>query len=268
MASTGDRFALTWQWTSPFIRPIYQRSPRSSGVFQGPYLAGSCSCPSLRGAGRSSLVKGPGSKPGPAINASNMMAIVRQKEVLRRQIEAREKLWPDLNGAMLWHRDKHGWVALPRLMPLMMSIMDDLSGKGFPVGRTYLEMWTRLHDEQFLTLNRPEEMAFHAGFDGQRALRTWKDRVHRLAKLEFIGIKSGPIGELSYAIFFNPYHVVKKYYLEGRIQEKKWQALIIRANEIGAFDIDDIDDSGNLIVTENEKQESETKKKVRSRSNK
>ena len=60
-------------------------------------------------------------------------------------------------------------------MPLMMSIMDDLSGKGFPVGQTYLELWARLRDEQFLTLNQPEEMAFHAGFEGQRALRTWKD---------------------------------------------------------------------------------------------
>ena len=51
-------------------------------------------------------------------------------------------------------------------MPLMMSVMDDLSGKGYPVIRTYLEMWSRLRDEQFLTLNRPEEMAFHAGFEG------------------------------------------------------------------------------------------------------
>ena len=132
----------------------------------------------------------------------------------------------------------------------MMSIMDDLSGKGFPVSRTYLEMWARLREEQFLTLNRPEEMAFHAGFEGQRALRTWKDRVQRLADLGFINLKPGPIGDLSYAIFYNPYHVVKRAHLAGRIQERKWQALVIRANEIGAFDLDDIDDAGNLIIEE------------------
>lgn len=153
---------------------------------------------------------------------------------------------------MLWSMDSDGWVAVPRLMPLMMSIMDDLSGKGYPVGQTFFEMWCRLREEQFLTLNRPEEMAFHAGFEGQRALRTWKDRVQRLANLGFIGLKSGPLGDLSYAVFYNPYHVIKRAFLNGQVQERKWQALIVRANEIGAFDTDDIDDSGNLIPEEEE----------------
>ena len=156
---------------------------------------------------------------------------------------------------MLWSMDNKGWVALPRLMPLIMSIMDDLSGKGYPVSRTYLEMWARLRAEMFLTLNRPEEMAFHAGFEGQRALRTWKDRVQRLADLGFIGLKPGPLGDLSYAVFYNPYHVVKRAYIKRTIQERKWQALVIRANEVEAFDLDDLDDDGNLIPEENEEED-------------
>jgi len=161
---------------------------------------------------------------------------------------------------MLWDRqERDGFVAIPRLMPLIMSVMDDLSGKGFPVGRTYFEMWSRLMDELFLTLNRPEEMAFHAGFDGQRALRTWKDRVNRLADLGFIGLKPGPLGDLSYAIFFNPYHVIKRAYLKGLVQEKKWQSLVIRANEISAFDLDDIDDNGELIIEDEEEEEPKPK---------
>ncbi|HEV2818365.1 MAG TPA: hypothetical protein VGW40_14225 [Allosphingosinicella sp.] len=178
------------------------------------------------------------------------------RSILQRQLEARAKLWPELADEMLWDMDNEGWVAVPRLMPLMMSIMDDLSGKGFPVSRAYFEMWARLRDEQFLTLNRPEEMAFHAGFEGQRALRTWKDRVRRLADLEFIGLKPGPLGDLSYAIFYNPYHVIKRAYLKDQIQEKKWQALVIRANEVGAFDLDNIDDGGSLIVEEEEEEQS------------
>ena len=176
------------------------------------------------------------------------MAGRRQRDIAKRQIEARSKLWPELDESMLWGMDNEGWVAVPRLMPLMMSIMDDLSGKGFPVGQTYFEMWCRLREEQFLTLNRPEEMAFHAGFEGQRALRTWKDRVQRLADLGFIGLKSGPLGDLSYAVFYNPYHIIKRAFQNGDVQERKWQAFIIRANEVGAFDIDDIDDDGNLIA--------------------
>lgn len=176
------------------------------------------------------------------------MARGKTRTILQRQLDARSKLWPDVPDHMLWNRkEREGFVTVPRLMPLMMSIMDDLSGKGFPVGQTYFEMWCRLFDELFLTLNRPDEMAFHAGFMGQRALRTWKDRVRRLADLGFLGLKAGPLGEFSYAIFFNPYHVIKRAHVNGQVNEAKWQALVIRANEIGSFDFDDIDEKGELI---------------------
>jgi hypothetical protein len=185
------------------------------------------------------------------------------RTILQRQLDARRKLWPDLIEGMLWSMENEGWVAIPRLMPLMLSIMDDLSGKGFPVGRTYLELWSRIRvEESFLALNRPEEMAFHAGFEGQRALRTWKDRMQRLSNLGFIGLKPGPLGELSYAVLYNPYHVIKRAYLNGLVQENKWQALVIRANEVGAFDIDNIDDKGELIIPQDEADDDEDEQEV------
>lgn len=180
----------------------------------------------------------------------------KKRDILQRQLDARKQLWPDVAPRMLWSMDNDGWVAVPRLMPLMISIMDDLSGKGFPVGRTYLEMWSRVRiEEGFLTLNRPEEMAFHAGFEGQRALRTWRDRVQRLADLGFIGPRPGPLGEHSYVVFYNPYHVIKRAFQRGGVQERKWQALIIRANEISAFDLDDIDDDGAFVPPDIEEEE-------------
>jgi hypothetical protein len=181
------------------------------------------------------------------------MARNTTRSILQRQLDARRKLWPELTDDLLWSMNKEGWVALPRLMPLILSIMDDLSGKGFPVSRTYLELWSRMRiEESFLALNRPEEMAFHAGFEGQRALRTWKDRMQRLANLGFIGVKPGPLGGLSYAVIYNPYHVIKRAYLAGQVHENKWQALVIRANEVSAFDLDDLDDEGKVILVEDE----------------
>jgi|TARA_R110001599_G_scaffold32545_1_gene106703 hypothetical protein len=191
-----------------------------------------------------------------------MMAARKQRTILERQLEARAKLWPELKAEELWTIDSEGWAPLPRLMPLMMSIMDDMSGKGFPVSRTYLELWSRLREERFLTLNRPEEMAFHAGFEGQRALRTWKDRVQRLHDLGFIELKDGPLGDLSYAVFYNPYYVIKRAHLNEKVQDRKWQALIIRANELSIFDPDDVGEDGKLIVKEDE-DESEAPKKVK-----
>lgn len=194
------------------------------------------------------------------------MARSNTRTILQRQLDARKKLWPDISEEMLWSwKDRKGFIPVPRLMPLMMNIMDDMSGKGFPVGQTYLELWSRLYDELFLTLNRPEEMAFHAGFSGQRALRTWKDRVKRLAELGFINVRPGPLGEVSYAIFLNPYHVIKRAHLKHQVQDAKWQALVIRANEIGAFDLDDIDDDGKLILSEEDEGEEEAPKPRRRR---
>lgn len=177
------------------------------------------------------------------------MARSAKDVIVERQLAARKRLWPEVTDELLWNpKDRAGYAPVPRVMPLMMSIMDDLSGKGFPVGQTYLELWTRLQEELFLTLNRPEEMAFHAGFSGQRAVRTWKDRVRRLVELGFVGAKPGPLGELSYAILYNPYHVIKRAHLSGNVLEAKWQALVIRAYEVGAFDLDEIDEDGKLLV--------------------
>jgi hypothetical protein len=173
----------------------------------------------------------------------------KSRTILQRQLEAREKLWPGITSRHLWYRkERDGFVTVSRLMPLIMNIMDELAGKGNPVGQTYFELWCRLHDEGFLTLNRAEEMAFHTGFTGQRAVRTWKDRVRRLRGIGFVDIKEGPLGELSYALFWNPLHVIKRAYIEGLVPERKWQALVIRANEVGAKDFDDIADDGSLIA--------------------
>lgn len=190
--------------------------------------------------------------------------MAKTRSILKRQLEARTKIWPEVTNLMLWDRtERDGFATVPRGLPLIMNIMDGLSGKGFPVGQTYFEMWCRLYDELFLTLNRPEEMAFYAGFTGQRAVRTWKDRVRRLADLGFIDLKSGPLGDMSYAIFFNPYHVIKRAYLKGLVAEDKYRALVIRMNEIGAFDLDDIDDDGNLIVPKEEDEEEGAKKPIK-----
>lgn len=187
-------------------------------------------------------------------------------KILERKIQLRSQLWPKIDASMLWSIHNEGWVSLPRLMPLMMSIMDDMSGKGFPVSRPYLEMWTRLREEQFLALNNPEEMAFHAGFEGQRALRTWKDRIQRLAKLGFINLKPGSLGDLSFALFYNPYHVIKRAHLVGDVQEKKWLALIYRCNELRIFDIHNIDDDGKLTVKKSDSAQKSKSKPVHDKS--
>jgi len=186
------------------------------------------------------------------------MATRASRQILKRQLATRAMLWPELTQPEIWSMDNEGWVALPRLMPLIMSIMDDLTDKGHPVSRTYLELWSRLREEHFITLNRPEEMAFYAGFEGQRALRTWKDRMQRLNDLGFISLRAGPLGDMSYAVFYNPYHIIKRSYLKGKVQERKWISLIVRANELQIFDLEDIGDDGKLVPAKEDEEEKTT----------
>src|SRR6516165_9303318 len=87
-----------------------------------------------------------------------------RKRIAQRQIELRTRLWPTFTDGHVWHRKAHdGYTTIPRTMPLIISIMDDLAN-GQPVGMTYLELWGRAFDESFVTLSKPREMAFHSGF--------------------------------------------------------------------------------------------------------
>jgi hypothetical protein len=51
------------------------------------------------------------------------------------------------------------------------------------------------------------------------------------------------MGEFSYALFWNPYQVIRRHHDAGCVQEAKWHALVVRANEIGATDIDQVLDA-------------------------
>lgn len=173
------------------------------------------------------------------------MTQLRNKKIDEKQRALRNRLWPEITEDSLWMRRNSkgynkGFATLPRTMPLMMAIMDDMS-KTKPVSSTYLELFCRDSDTCMITLSKPREMAFHAGFTGQRAERTWKERLKILSDLGFIKLKEGPSGPMSYALIMNPYHVIKIQYEKRHpgVTADKYNALMARAIEIGASDLDD-----------------------------
>lgn len=157
------------------------------------------------------------------------------RKIQVRQLELRARLWPGIDVGNLWNRQTHdGFSTIPSTMPLMMSIMDDLSN-GRPVSMPYLDLWTRAYDEGFVTLAKPREMAFHSGYNTERAERTWKQKLDILSGLGFINLKSGPSGPASYALIWNPYLVIKWHHENKSVglREDKFNALVARALEIG-----------------------------------
>ena len=158
--------------------------------------------------------------------------------ISKKVIKRRGHLWPRLNPDALWNRKIHpGFTTIPRNMGLIMTIIDDLT-KGKPASRTYFELWCRARDEMFTLLGYKESIAFHSDFTGQRAVRTWTERMRSLQALGFIDIKPGASGPLTYVLIWNPYHVIRNLWenkMPG-LTESKYNALIDRSAEIGADD--------------------------------
>jgi hypothetical protein len=167
------------------------------------------------------------------------MAALKYAKRIREQ---RAKLWPDVDfKKQLWHRKRNdGFITIPRTLPLIISIIDDLT-KGGPAGMTYAELWCRSFDEMYVSLSKSKEMAFCSGFIGQRAERTWAEKIRKLAELGFIKIQSGQAGPLSHALIMNPYLVIKRMHEVGQpgLSNEKYRGLEDRAHEIAATDLDD-----------------------------
>lgn len=178
--------------------------------------------------------------PLPVIAAPNKRQ--RAKKISKHQkkkFALRDQLWGKLPEELLWERNTHdGYTTVPRTLPIMFQIMDDLADKGRPISLTYFSLWARVFDESYIEIKSCDDLAFESGFSGQRAVSTWKQRMKKLVELGFIAAKSGGANEFSYVLIYNPYKLIKKFYKSGEVQEGKYNALFARALDVGADDLD------------------------------
>lgn len=161
--------------------------------------------------------------------------IKRRAKAQEKAILLRKEMWPDVSDADLWDRLRHkGFTTIPRTMPILMSIIDDLS-KNKPCGQTYFALWCRAFDEALLVIENPSSLAAESGFGGERAVSTWQQRMKTLKELGFIDSRDGNSGAFHYVIIFNPHVVVRR--IREQIQEQRFMQLLERAIDIGATDL-------------------------------
>jgi len=166
----------------------------------------------------------------------------RNQEISKNRVGLRQKIWPGVKDTQLWNRKQQdGYTTMPRTMPLILSILDSLTPKGFPVAGVYLDLWCRVFDESFVVLNRPEDMAFTSGFTGQRRLQAWRKRLDLLQKLGFIKLAEGSNGKYSFALILNPHLVILSIRRKdiSRIPKNLFNVLAERAREVKAKDFMD-----------------------------
>ncbi len=169
-----------------------------------------------------------------------MTATRAVKAIVEKQLAQRELLWPGAEPS-LWHRKANkGFATIPKTMPLILQIMDDLSN-GKPLSSTYLGLWCETWDNSMVNVSKHQELAHAAGFTGQRAVYTWGGRIQLLHKLNFINIKPGKSGPISHVIIWNPHWIIRWHHTAKTpgLVEANFNALLDRALEIGAKDMID-----------------------------
>jgi hypothetical protein len=167
--------------------------------------------------------------------ASTAKRISKGKE---RALLMRKENWPDVPDKHLWNRTTcHGFTTVPRTLALVMNIIDSLS-KNKPASQTYFGLWCRTYDESVVIIENPMSLAFEAGFSGERAVTTWRQRMQTLKELGFIDARPGSSGEFHFVLLYNPHWVVWK--LRSKIQKQAFMQLQDRAVEVGAQDFLDL----------------------------
>lgn len=163
-----------------------------------------------------------------------------KKKIAKKITDLRTKLWPDLSPDDLWHRNVYdGFTSVPRTMPLIMNIIDDLAPGSKRTSMTYLALWGQAFDEMYVSLQNADELAFYSGYTGQRAVRSWRERMRELANLGFIRSASGTAGEFSHAVILNPHFAIRRLHAAKTpgLTVPAYNALVERAIAIGAEDM-------------------------------
>lgn len=161
-----------------------------------------------------------------------------KKTQSERRKQLREQLWPQMSDNSLWLRkQRQGFTTIPRTMSLIGRIMDQRSGKGFPLQQTYLTLWCWVFDEGLVEIRNPREIAFESGFSGPRGETTWRSRMRRLQELGFIMSKAGLTGEFQFVLLLNPIQVIEKLYLD-QSKDVAYNTLLSRMAQVGADDLD------------------------------
>ncbi len=143
--------------------------------------------------------------------------------------------FPNWAPAWLWRRkSNNGYTTLPRTLPIVMQAVDAQS-KGQPAGHTLFCLWARSPDHPLVTIENPATFAAEAGFDGARAVDTWRRRMKRLVELNLLVHKKGPSGDFHYVLLMNPNVAMELMHSNNLVQTDLYARFLDRITEVGGL---------------------------------
>ena len=167
--------------------------------------------------------------------ANQKQAGTRRLKMSERAQQQLDLHFPNFQPLWLWRRKTNdGYTTLPRTLPLVMQAVDDQT-KGQPAGHTLFCLWARSPDHPLVTIENPATFASEAGFDGERAVDTWRRRMKRLKDLNLILPKRGPSGDFHFVLLLNPNVGMEWMNSHGLVQQDLYARFIDRLIEVGGF---------------------------------
>lgn len=177
-------------------------------------------------------------------------AKARRVSMAERANQMQKLHFPDVPKEWLWDRNSnHGFTTAPRTLPLAMHAIDEQT-KGMPAGHTLFCLWARSPDRPLVTIDNPLTFAAEAGFDGKRAVDTWRRRMKKLRELGFIQTQDGASGDFHYVLLLNPNSAMHQLHKQGKVQKVLYGRFMDRMAEIGAMD--ELEDFEYFLVEQEE----------------
>ena len=150
-----------------------------------------------------------------------------------RRLKQRDALWPKAEGEV-FQPSNGGWCQVPRTVPMIASLIDDLGGKEKP-GRLYITLWSYDFGEGYLEVPDPARVALEAGYKTNRAERTFVERMRALRELGFIRSEALGAREFGHVLLVDPHRAVLELWAKDptRISDEWWSAFQARCSAIG-----------------------------------
>lgn len=146
--------------------------------------------------------------------------------IARRREDIRKQHWPSED---LWTGEKEvGWFKAPRSLPLVLALLSSkaVSDDKKNPSSVYLELLSHQRGEGVIEMAHEAEHAFAAGYVGNRAVRTWQERMAILEANGFIHSVQVGNERYKYVAIVHPTTAVQRLYEKKKIPSYWWSAYL------------------------------------------
>ncbi|HEV2991788.1 MAG TPA: hypothetical protein VG759_25355 [Candidatus Angelobacter sp.] len=163
-----------------------------------------------------------------------------------RRSQLKKQYWPDEQE---WDGMGNGWFKSPRTLPLLLALLSskDLTS-GRDISKVYLELLARHMDGGVVEIGNESEHAYAAGYTGNRAVRSWYERMQLLEELGFIKTKQIGSQRFKLVLMVDPIVAVTGLRKRGRVPDEWWEAYRLRLLETKEADSDRLGEMAMLTI--------------------